>query len=208
MLKELLSNGITKDQIKTKNFYKQRFKINFYNWNLSLFDFGSANFGSANFGYANFGSANFGSANFRYANFRSANFRYANFKYANFGSADLNYKINELTFGLTINCPESGSFIAYKKASNFIIKLFIPISAKRSSATSYKCRCNKAKVLSIENIDRSDSGLKSINSNYDKNFMYEVGKIIKIKDFDNNRWNECSTGIHFFMSRKMAECYN
>ena len=34
-----------------------------------------------------------------------------------------------------------------------------------------------------------------------------VGKIVKVDDFDDNRFNECSTGIHFFIAREMAVKY-
>jgi len=116
--------------------------------------------------------------------------------------------INENTFGFVINCPEIGLFTAFKGASGKIVKLLIPEDSKRSSATTFKCRCSKATVLSIENLDGSDSGLTKVSSNYDSSFVYEVGKTVEVLDFDENRWDECSTGIHFFMSREMAKQYN
>ena len=80
--------------------------------------------------------------------------------------------------------------------------------AKRSSATSRKCRCSKAKVLSITNLDGSDSGLTEVRSNYSKEFVYCVGEIAKAPDFDENRWNECTAGIHFFITRGEAVKYS
>ena len=79
-----------------------------------------------------------------------------------------------------------------------IVTLLILENAKRSSGTSYKCRCDKVKVLEIEN------GLQEISSNYDKTFIYHLGEI-KTSNFDENRWNECSEGIHFFMSKELAK---
>lgn len=76
----------------------------------------------------------------------------------------------------------------------------------RSSATSRKCRCSKAKVLSITSLDNKKSFDKT-ESDYDKNFIYEVGKIVEVKDFDKNRWDECSVGIHFFITREEAVNY-
>ena len=35
-------------------------------------------------------------------------------------------------------------------------------------------------------------------------FCYTIGNIIEIKDFDENRWNECTTGIHFYPSETEA----
>ena len=106
-----------------------------------------------------------------------------------------------------IACPETGSFIGFKKASDRIVKLKIMEDAKRCSATTEKCRCSKAKVLEIQNLDGSVSEVISVRSNHDPGFIYEVGKIVEVLDFDENRWNECSKGIHFFINRQQAVEY-
>ena len=115
-------------------------------------------------------------------------------------------KYNEDTAFYAPQCPEEGSFIGYKTAQGMIIKLEITADAKRSSATSRKCRCNKAKVLSITSpdgkIERSE-----VFSNYDPDFVYRVGEMVSVNDFDDDRWNECSTGIHFFIRREEAVQY-
>ena len=85
--------------------------------------------------------------------------------------------------------------------------LEITEDAKRSSATSRKCRCNKAKVLGIYDIDHNLTNLNSISSDYDKNFIYNVGEIVEVSNFDEDRWNECSTGIHFFINFQEAVEY-
>ena len=103
-------------------------------------------------------------------------------------------------------CPD-GAFIGYKKASGYIVKLLVPEDAKRSSATTLKCRCSKAKVLEIQNLDGSKSDLKAVTSDRDKDFIYVVGEEKEVEGFDEDRWNECSTGIHFFISREMAVRY-
>ena len=107
-----------------------------------------------------------------------------------------------------LQCPETGPFIGYKKTSGYIIEIEICADAKRSSATSRKCRCSKAKVLSITNLDGSESGLSEVKSNYDKDFIYRVGETVEVPDFDENRWNECAPGIHFFVTREEAVKYN
>ena len=104
-------------------------------------------------------------------------------------------------------CPEFGSFVGYKKANGYIVELEILSDAKRSSATTRKCRCNKAKVLSIQNIDGTKADISEIASSYDKKFIYKVGEIVEVKDFDKNRWNECAPGIHFFLNRQEAVDY-
>ena len=107
-----------------------------------------------------------------------------------------------------LQCPETGSFIGYKKAADKIVMLEICADAKRSSATSRKCRCSKAKVLSITHLDGSDSGLTEVRSYYSKAFVYRVGETVEVPDFDDNRWNECAPGIHFFVTREEAVKYN
>ena len=118
---------------------------------------------------------------------------------------DIKYDSSALFFAQS--CPEEGSFIGFKKCNNYIVKLLITEDAKRSSATSRKCRCSKAKVLSITYIDGSDSGLSEIPSNRDPKFIYKIGETVEVKDFDENRWNECSYGIHFFITRDEAVRY-
>lgn len=180
-------------------FYKRK-EFNFKN--LSDIDLSDMNLSDMNFTDVNFTGVNFTSANFTRANFTRANFADTNFTGTN-----TNITINELTLFIEIVCPSEGSFIGWKKAKNYIVKLKICEDALRSSATSHKCRCSKVEVLAIENIDKSPCEITSISSDFNRNFIYEVGKIIEVKDFDTNRWNECSTGIHFFISRKLAECY-
>ena len=104
-------------------------------------------------------------------------------------------------------CPEKGSFIAFKKAGFYIIELFIPSNAKRCSATSRKCRCSKAKVISITTPSGDKTNITEVHSNYDPNFIYKLGEYVEVKNFDDNRWNECSTGIHFFITRQEAVNY-
>jgi len=157
---------------------------------------------SANLSDANLRSANLSGANLIGANLRSANLSDANLSGANLRSADH----NENTGFLLSQCPD-GAFIAYKKAQGKIVKIEVCEDAKRSSATSLKCRCSKAKCLEIQNIDGLISELKEIRSDNDSKFIYKVGEINEVLDFDEERFNECSTGIHFFIRREMAVKY-
>lgn len=122
----------------------------------------------------------------------------ANLHGANLRSANLRSAKN-VQF-LPMVCPEVGSFIGFKKASGHIVELEILSEAKRLSATTRKCRCDKAKVLSIQNLDGTESELREIASNYDRAFIYRVGEIAEVENFDEDRWNECSTGIHLTRS--------
>ena len=104
-------------------------------------------------------------------------------------------------------CPDFGTFIGFKKASGYIVVLEIPEDAKRLSATGRKCRCNKAKVLEIQNVDGAKANVTKVASGYDSNFVYEVGKTVSVDNFCDDRWQECSPGIHFFINRQEAVDY-
>ena len=151
---------------------------------------------------ANLRGANLRGANLRGTNLREADLRGADLCGANLRGADITDTIsNYNTSYFALQCPEEGEFIGYKKCQNTIVKLLILSDALRSSATSRKCRCSKAKVLSIEN------GFTSICSDIDSEFIYKIGEIVEVLNFDTDRWNECSTGIHFFITRDEALQY-
>ena len=157
---------------------------------------------------ANLGGADLRGADLRGANLEGAYFGGAYFGGAYLGGADLGgADYSEYTSFLLLQCPIEGSFIGWKKCDGYIVKLKICEDAERSSSTSLKCRCSKAEVLEIQNLDGSVADITEICSNYDKNFIYKVGETIEVKDFDKCRWNECSTGIHFFIDRNMAVIY-
>ena len=157
-------------------------------------------------------------ADLRWADLRWADLRWANLRWANLKGADLRdtdlrgvdlrgADLREANLCYPIACPESGPFIAWKKAKNYIIKLEVLADAKRSSATGRKCRCDKAKVVAIEEKDGSESHITEVCSNYDKTFIYRVGEVVTVDDFDDDRWSECSPGIHFFITREEAVRY-
>ncbi len=105
-------------------------------------------------------------------------------------------------------CPSHGSFIGWKKTrQNLIVKLQIPEDAKRSSAFGRKCRCDKAVVLEIQNLDGSKSDIAIAVSGFDPKFAYIVGKEVSVDNFCDDRKKECATGIHFFVTRQEAVDY-
>lgn len=187
--------------------------------NLSDADLRSADLCGADLRGANLSGGNLRNANLCCANLCCANLRGADLCGANLSGADLRdanlcdakntnkTAWDAYTAFYPLQCPETGSFIGYKKAADKIVMLEICADAKRSSATSRKCRCSKAKVLSITRLDGSDSGLTEVRSNYSKEFIYRVGEIAEVPDFDDNRWNECAAGIHFFITRDEAVKY-
>ena len=173
--------------------------------NLCGADLRNADLRGANLRGANLRDANLCDADLRDASLCDASLRGANLR----GAKNID-KIawNARTAFYPLQCPETGSFIGYKKAADKIVMLEICADAKRSSATSRKCRCSKAKVLSITNLDGSESGLTEVRSDYSKEFVYCVGEIAEAPDFDENRWNECAAGIHFFITRGEAVKYS
>lgn len=154
--------------------------------------------------------ANFYGANLYGTDLYGTDLYEANLYGADLRGADLRGANNIPDYVCPMCCPEEGSFTGFKKAYwnhvLVIVKLQIPADAKRSSATTRKCRCDKAKVLSITDL----SGVVEFQqafSRHDNNFIYEVGKTVVVDDFDEDRWNECSTGIHFFITRNEAVNY-
>lgn len=120
---------------------------------------------------------------------------------------------------IPLACPDTGSFVGFKKAKLYnseetepqdvIVELEIPADARRSSATGRKCRCDKAKVLSITTLDGVEVGKDAgtVHSNYNPQFEYRVGEIITAPNFCEDRWEECAPGIHFFINRQEAVEY-
>ena len=115
---------------------------------------------------------------------------------------------------LIVVAPE-GSIIGWKMARNknyekIIVKLRIPEDAKRSNATGRKCRAEYAEVLAAYPVGKKRALAKNtvIHSDYDRDFTYKVGQIIKpVEEFNTDRWEECASGIHFFITRVEAENY-
>ena len=177
-----------------------------------------ADLSGANLRWADLSEADLRGADLRWADLSGANLRGADLSEADLRGADLRWADlsgaknvdqacwNIYTTFYPLQCPEEGAYIAYKKAGGLIVKLEITEDALRSSATSRKCRASKAKVLSVTNVDGNPAG-DQVCSDHDKNFVYKVGDTVEVTDFDTDRWNECSTGIHHFITRAEAVKY-
>ena len=114
----------------------------------------------------------------------------------------------ELALAQASHLPSDGPIIGWKKLANGkIAKLQIPAKAKLSHGVSRKCRASEAKVLAIFEADGKTEA-KSGVSQHDSRFVYEVGKTVKpTEPFCEDRWDECASGIHFFITRIEAENY-
>lgn len=84
-----------------------------------------------------------------------------------------------------------------------MVVLKIPTDAKRSNASGRKCRASSAVVLEMP------EGVTVGNSLHDYEFTYELGKTLTPKQpFCEDRWQECASGIHFYLTREEAEAHS
>lgn len=170
---------------------------NLSNTNLFFANLFSADLDNANLENANLKMANLIGANLLRADLTNANLTDAELDYANLCSTKLSEK-EQIRKGIILKEAIRG----YKKCmTDIIVTLEIPKGANVFSINNSKCRTNKARVIEI-----SDGETMAV-SQYDENFIYEVGKEIEIEDFDLIYNIECSTGIHFFRTREEAEDY-
>jgi uncharacterized protein YjbI with pentapeptide repeats len=178
--------------------------------NLSGADLSGAYLSDAYLSGADLSGAYLSGANLSGANLSGADLSCANLSGAVLsGAKNLDtIKANEGTSGFWPVCPTEGDVIAWKKCQDgMLVKLLIPKDARRSSATTRKCRAEFAEVLEVFNRDGS-VGTVAL-SKQDDSFTYTKGKIVKPTfAFDPDRWNECSTGIHFFITKEEAQAYN
>ena len=160
----------------------------------------------ANLCGANLCGANLREANLRGADMREANLYGADMREANLYGADLRGAKN-IPF-IPLACPERGEFVGFKKIGEYIVELLIPTNAKRCSATTRKCRASYAKVVSLTTLSGEPVKTNSVtNTGYSPNIVYKVGELVYPDAFDDDRWNECSHGIHFFINRQEAVEY-
>ena len=146
----------------------------------------------------------------RGADLRGADLRYADLRGADLRDADLRDAdlrgAKNVPF-IPTYLPE-GEFIAWKKLPNGLIaKLKILEDSKRSRATGDKCRCDKCLVLEFQNADGSVSDETTYTSHEYAVCTYTVGEVVKADMWNDNRWIECSHGIHFFIDRQSAVDY-
>ncbi|HJI82469.1 MAG TPA: pentapeptide repeat-containing protein [Oscillospiraceae bacterium] len=180
-------------------------RADLYGANLRGANLREANLREANLYGADLYGANLRGANLRGANLYGANLYGADLREANLREANLRGAKN-LPF-IPLVCPERGSFTAFKKCGSYIIELLIPQDAKRCSATTRKCRASYAKVVAITNMDGSQAEVDHVTNHAYEPIEYKIGEYVHPDSFDDDRWNECSHGIHFFINRQEAVEY-
>ena len=196
----------------------ENMKANLRRANLRRAVLRGSNLGDADLRDADLSSADLSGADLRDSDLRDAVLRGADLIGADLRDADLSGAVlrgadlrgaeyNERTAFFALACPEEGAFIGWKKVKGYIVKLRIPEDAKRSSATSRKCRCSHAEVLEIQNRDGSKADIDSVTNEQHAETTYTVGETVYADSWDEDRWNECSHGIHFFITRDEAVNY-
>ena len=187
-------------------------RANLQGADLQDMDLRGADFWGADAQNASFAGADLQNADLGKADLRGADFFYANLQNVELRGADLRdarlqgaKNIPDLPWISIV--PECGSFIGWKRVGAHIIKLKILDDAKRSNATGRKCRCSAAEVLEIQNTDGTESGIDRVYNNNYCGANYVVGEIVTPDSFDDDRWDECSNGIHFFITRQEAVDY-
>lgn len=165
-----------------------------------------------------FDDCSFRGTDFRRANLKGAAMRYDDLSGADISGANLFSAVLEHanlsgiisdadTKFFRLYCPEKGAFLGYKKCfNNRLVQLLIPADAKRTSATMNSCRCSRAKVLSIKSFDYAEE-FDEAWSLVDDNFVYRKGQWVEVPDFNEDRWMDSTTGIHFWLTREEAKAY-
>lgn len=224
--KDILKNRKSKEKLVLREI--ELFDMDCTGWDLSNIDFSLSAFHRIRFDGVNlqhssvcnalFDECTLCNTDFRHANLECAALRYADMRGCNIEDANLYGAVleyaklegiisDENTKWFRLRCPEKGAFLGYKKCfNNRLVQLLIPADAKRTSATLPSCRCNKAKVLTIKSFDYKESYMEAW-SLVDDNFVYRVGEWVEVKDFNENRWMDSTTGIHFWLTREEAKNY-
>lgn len=185
-------------------------------------------FDGANFANCNLYGADMSDSTFKHANLNNSDMTNADIRGSKFTYADMSFSIitNAMYDEVTafecadmnmvegvppLQCPQSGSFIGYKKAltennATLLITLEIPEDAFRSSNTSTLCRCSKARIIDARTYNNKSVYKSDIHSIYNSSYKYKVGDVLSVDDFDTNRWNN-TQGIYFYCSRAEALNY-
>ncbi len=172
---------------------------------LSGANLGRADLSGADLSWADLSGANLGGADLSGANLGGADLSGADLSWANLSGADLSEAINAtIAFAMTVIAAD-GELVAWKKArredgfGECIVKMLIPVAAKRSNAGGRKCRAEYAVVTEVFGAEYATSARDGTK--------YITGTTVYADSWDNNRWNECSHGIHFFITREEAEAW-
>ena len=176
-------------------------------------------FSLANLSTSVFDRCYFNEVSFRGANLVDAVFINCKFKDCDFTAANLyntrftacNLPLKEYMKGKVLTEDIIGyKGIRQRQPSHIgmaIATLKIPKGAMVFSINGDKCRTNKAIVLDISSVYNPEKKKYDRGRSIHNGMSYYVGDEFTIHNFDCQYNKECSTGIHFFMSREEAINY-
>jgi hypothetical protein len=186
----------------------------------------------ANLSHANLLCTYLVNADLRNAHLSHADLRHADLTHANLVSIDLrNASLKGACFrGVNLNntaidyidftqvedfyipyvCPCEGSFIGWKRISSglkyHLLKLEIPIDAKRHSGTTRVCQCDKVKVLEILDFYGTPTDIQEVKDCF-TGLVYKVGEVTHCKSWNDNRFVYNSGSIEFFIDKREYRGY-
>src|SRR6266702_4652846 len=155
-----------------------------------------AHLSDANLSDADLSGAGLHHAGLHHADLSGAILSGANLHRANLHSANLPEGLRD-----QLSIVPAGDVTGWKACRDgVIVKLLIPAGARRSNATTRKCRAEYADVLEV-------TGAAEGVSKFEDGFTYRAGERVTPGWFDPDWARECSGGIHFFLTREEAEEY-
>ena len=193
-------------------------RVDFSNSDFKNVNFRSCKFDNAKLQHTKFENCDLSGSSFAYADLFAADLRTCNLSGSNFDGADFfaallweakldNLFVTDRTKFFRNYCPEEGYIFGYKKCFNErMVQLLIPKDAKRCSSTTNACRCDKARVVAITDVNKKES-YKEAMSFVDPNFIYRLGEMVYADSYNEDRWHDSSHGIHFWMTFEEALRY-
>ena len=193
-------------------------RVDFSNSDFKDVNFRSCKFDNAKLQHTKFENCDLSGSSFAYANLFSADLRTCDLSGSNFDGADFfaallweakldNLLVTDRTKFFRNYCPKAGYIFGYKKCFNErMVQLLIPKDAKRCSSTTNACRCDKARVVAITDVNKKES-YKEAMSFVDPNFIYRLGEMVYADSYNEDRWHDSSHGIHFWMTFEEALSY-
>ena len=172
-------------------------------------DLSGADLSRADLSRANLSRANLSGANLSGADLSGAYLSDADLSGANLIGANLSGAVYADLALARVSIVPDGDIIGWKKCNHdVIVKLFIPSDARRSNATGRKCRAEWAVDIGhFKNGEKLPDDHIAYTDNHGPRTEYRVGETVRPDKWDENRFNECSNGIHFFITRIEAENY-
>jgi hypothetical protein len=163
-------------------------RANLYGADLSRAGLSRANLSGADLSRADLSGANLSGANLSGADLSGADLSRADLSGANLSGAKLP----------VFQIPQGETLTVFKKLSSGVIaKLLVPAEARRTATPiGRKCRAEWVEVLEGTGV-----------SGHDNTTAYSPGTIVRPDKYDDDIRVECTSGIHFFLTREEAEAY-